>query len=431
MRGLRNSVAACLLAGLIALGVLVALPHRTYADETSGNAPVVPTSAPTKTFTDIPEDHPAYRAITRIATLGIMDGYEDDTFRPSDEVTRADMAVTLWKMAGEPAPSSRSKGFDDVDAESGYDEAVRWASSVGVIDGNKDGTFAPSTNVTHEQLAVMLANYARNVCSVKAKGSEADLEEVYDAEEISSEAVSSVAWCVKRQIMVIDEGLVTPQEASTRADVAMMVVGLYDIVGSRTTNKVALRTYQRYLKSLSESTTIVIDCDGNGLPNPDGEEKNEAMLYAYAVGDFDGDGISELLVCIREDAPDHLCTSYVCKYSKSAGGLVKCAPSISRLVPLEMITCYASGWIELDDGMFMATKDGQAEKMGGIEGQTLLAKMRADGKYLLVAYSTYDSTVISTFDKAEYNRIVSELTDGGILDIELVQATATNIDAII
>lgn len=54
----------------------------------------------TATFTDVPTSHPFFQYIEALAASGITTGYDDDTFRPSQPITRGQMAVFLSKALG-------------------------------------------------------------------------------------------------------------------------------------------------------------------------------------------------------------------------------------------------------------------------------------------------------------------------------------------
>ena len=412
----------------MALAMVVAVPAR--GEEQQQNAPVYATTAPARSYDDVPEDSPVYGAVARVSSLMIMDGVTDTEFRPDEVATRSQMALALWKMAGEPSVIAKAKTFTDVEEGTPFFQAVRWASSVGVITSDKDA-FNPDTEVTKEQVAVMLANYANKVCGHKVSGGRADLEGAWDVDEVSSWAVDACGWCVGRGLITLNDGALEPHAGVKRGEVAQALSRLYDIVGSTTLRSEALRAYKAYLHQLAGSKTIAVDCDGNGLPQSvaDGE-KTEDLLYAFAVGDFDSDAIPELLLCIREGAPDHKCVLYVCEYSKSAGGLIRNAPVASREVPVEMATFYGSGWIKIDNGSYMATSDGAATALGGEEGCLLVPRMRMDGQYSLVSYAGDDAKAEIKLSKSDYNHVMSELEADGILDIELYQATDANIDAV-
>jgi hypothetical protein len=67
---------------------------RIYYQLQVGPAPGV------ATFTDVPTSHPFFQYIEALAASGITTGYDDDTFRPSEPITRGQMAVFLSRALG-------------------------------------------------------------------------------------------------------------------------------------------------------------------------------------------------------------------------------------------------------------------------------------------------------------------------------------------
>jgi len=91
--------------------------------------------------------------------IGIFSGYGDGTFRPSNIVTRAEMATIICKMLyGADVDGANFSGvnvFSDVTKswQIGY---VNLCSSLGIVSGYGDGTFHPEQTVTTAEAAVML-----------------------------------------------------------------------------------------------------------------------------------------------------------------------------------------------------------------------------------------------------------------------------------
>jgi hypothetical protein len=52
-------------------------------------------------FKDVPETHWCYKAIEELAEKGILNGYEDGTFKPDAPVTRAEVAAIISRIKGE------------------------------------------------------------------------------------------------------------------------------------------------------------------------------------------------------------------------------------------------------------------------------------------------------------------------------------------
>ena len=116
-------------------------------------------------------------------------------------------------------------GFSDVNGHAYYGKAISWAKQAGVVNGNGDGTFRPDANVTREELAAMLANFAKKYNSFVDVDADKVLGEFSDGASVSdwAEAVDSVAWAVEGEIMG-NGGFIAPTAQITRAEAAAMVV---------------------------------------------------------------------------------------------------------------------------------------------------------------------------------------------------------------
>ena len=111
------------------------------------------------TFSDVPLDYWAFDWIEAIASAGITSGYPDGTYRPGNPVTRAEMAVFLLKgmNAGTyepPAPDS-SHPFSDI-AGHWAEDWMEELYDVGLTSGYPDGTYRPQNQVTRAEMAVFL-----------------------------------------------------------------------------------------------------------------------------------------------------------------------------------------------------------------------------------------------------------------------------------
>lgn len=188
-------------------------------------------------FADVPMNHWAREVIWKAVNEGLMTGYTPKSsidprlFGTKDKITRGQIAVFLWNWAGRPAAGANAKAFSDVARNAYYYTAVRWASSAGVVSGYESGKFGPNDNITREQLAVMLANYARNVAGIKVTGSASDYAGMSDADQVASYARNAMGWCVKNSILSGANGKLMPKGSATRAQTAKMVVFLRDRLG--------------------------------------------------------------------------------------------------------------------------------------------------------------------------------------------------------
>lgn len=96
-------------------------------------------------------------AVNLLSNLGIINGYEDGTFRPDNTITRAEVAAIMVRMLGlEDSAEQGATIFTDVAADNWASGYVNVAQAQGIINGMGDGTFAPSAEVTYEQVVKMI-----------------------------------------------------------------------------------------------------------------------------------------------------------------------------------------------------------------------------------------------------------------------------------
>ena len=106
-------------------------------------------------YSDCNSDLWCNNAISTLSNMGIIDGFSDGTFRPYAKITRAQfakIAVGFFETTREDYQGY----FTDVDIDAWYTEYVEAATRVGLIEGFNDGTFRPNTNITRAQACVIV-----------------------------------------------------------------------------------------------------------------------------------------------------------------------------------------------------------------------------------------------------------------------------------
>ena len=104
--------------------------------------------------------------VERFAELGVTRGYGDGTFRPHQDVTRAQMAAFLVRAFD--LPPAGDAGFSDIDANTHRDDINSLASS-GITRGYGDGTFRPHQDTTRAQMAAFI-NRALTAAALPGEG---------------------------------------------------------------------------------------------------------------------------------------------------------------------------------------------------------------------------------------------------------------------
>jgi subtilisin family serine protease len=120
-----------------------------------------PIGHPHHGFRDVPKTSYYSDAVRWLKAEGITHGYgRTNTYAPDVDVTRAQMAAFLWRVAGEPTGYPHH-GFHDVPSDSYYSDAVRWLKAEGITDGyGRTNTYAPDVDVTRAQMAAFLHRLA-------------------------------------------------------------------------------------------------------------------------------------------------------------------------------------------------------------------------------------------------------------------------------
>lgn len=128
-------------------------------------------------YTDVTEANWFYKAVTYVTENGLVDGETETTFAPSADMTRADMIVALYRMAGSPEVTGENP-FTDVAADADYYAAVIWGTSNGVINGTSETTFSPDDSLQRQAFATMLYRYAELMAADETTDETAPAEEV-------------------------------------------------------------------------------------------------------------------------------------------------------------------------------------------------------------------------------------------------------------
>ena len=108
---------------------------------------------------DIDQSKWYHEAVHYVVEKGIMNGYNKNEFGPNDTLSRAMLAQILYNNAGKPT-AAKNTSCSDIKPGDWFASAVNWASENNIVTGFTDGTFKPGANITREQLAVMLYRYA-------------------------------------------------------------------------------------------------------------------------------------------------------------------------------------------------------------------------------------------------------------------------------
>ena len=118
-----------------------------------------PATASTASFTDLTADY--YKdAIAWAAANNVVNGYPDNRFAPGDSITREDLVTILYRLAGSPSTSKTLDGYTDASSVHSYARtAMAWAVEKGVVTGYTDNTIRPTNSATRAEVCTILMRY--------------------------------------------------------------------------------------------------------------------------------------------------------------------------------------------------------------------------------------------------------------------------------
>lgn len=193
-----------------------------YPQGSSWSIAYVTTSA--LPFTDVSPAHWGYGAVKHCYSNGYFSGTSATTFDPNASMTRAMMAVVLYRMAGCPeVDSSVVVPFTDLNKNAWYYNGVAWCYSKGIVTGVSATELAPDMSVTREQAACFLyrlagaLGYDTQVNDINA------INSFSDASSVGSYAVTAMAWAVENNIMRGSDSMLLPKNSATRVQIASLL----------------------------------------------------------------------------------------------------------------------------------------------------------------------------------------------------------------
>jgi hypothetical protein len=110
----------------------------------------------TSDFTDVATGKWYTQAIAYLASIGILEGYEDGTFRPDGQITRAEFAALVSRF-DDLSASADADAFSDISGHWAADY-INSAAEKGWIQGYPDGTFRPQNQLTRAEIVTAVNN---------------------------------------------------------------------------------------------------------------------------------------------------------------------------------------------------------------------------------------------------------------------------------
>ena len=107
-------------------------------------------------FSDVSADSWYNQTVSTLASMGILKGYEDGSFRPNAPITRAEFGAIATRFFAETGATYEPGTFSDVTGDEWYANAIQDAVNLGLIGGYEDGTVRPNNNITRAEACAIV-----------------------------------------------------------------------------------------------------------------------------------------------------------------------------------------------------------------------------------------------------------------------------------
>ncbi|GIP23125.1 cadherin-like beta sandwich domain-containing protein [Paenibacillus sp. J22TS3] len=175
-------------------------------------------------FTDV-EGHWAQSAVNDMGSRMIVTGEDSSHYRPDATITRAEFTAIVVRALGLPDNGSISP-FGDVKSGDWFVGAVAQAKGYGMINGYEDGTFRPLQTISRQEAMVMIERAMKIMgMTTKVDGPEGDtlLQPFSDRAAVDGWAKAAVAAVIKNGIVDGASAALLPKKEITRAETAAIV----------------------------------------------------------------------------------------------------------------------------------------------------------------------------------------------------------------
>ncbi len=183
--------------------------------------------ASARQFTDIASVPWAKDSIDMLSSLGIINGVSDVTFNPKAYTTRGDFMLVMSRLLG--LEGQASSGFADVDSSKYYANAIGLTKGLGIANGVDQNRFMPDANISRQDVMVIVSRTLEKIGVLK-KGDVKLLENFSDNGYISPYARQAMADLIEMGIVKGDGGMLKPANNITRAEMAVIMKNVYDII---------------------------------------------------------------------------------------------------------------------------------------------------------------------------------------------------------
>jgi 2',3'-cyclic-nucleotide 2'-phosphodiesterase / 3'-nucleotidase / 5'-nucleotidase len=180
-------------------------------------------------FTDL-KGHWSQQDVELLASKRVVEGQAASQFAPDARITRAEFAALLVRALGLKPDAADAKAIKDVNGSEWYAGALGAAVKAGLLDGFEDGTFRPEARISRAEMAVMISR-ALSAAGKSVPGAGASSASFADGSQIPSWASDAVSKSATAGIIEgVGANSFAPLQQASRAEAAVMLKRLLQFV---------------------------------------------------------------------------------------------------------------------------------------------------------------------------------------------------------
>jgi hypothetical protein len=212
-------------------------------------------SAASLTDTNLPW---AKDSIDKMIARGAVTGYEDQTFKPANKITRAEFA-TIVNKAFNKFNQKASANFSDVHSNQWYYAQVASAKSAGYIVGYPDNTFEPDKQITRAEAAVMVAKL------LNLDSAQTGAKKFTDAAQLPHWALTSISALAEKQVIsgYKEDGSFRASQLITRAEAVVLLDKALSVSGDTSSAPAAQDNGSNSSAATNDTVTVDPTQTGN------------------------------------------------------------------------------------------------------------------------------------------------------------------------
>jgi hypothetical protein len=170
--------------------------------------------------------HWAEKTIDKFVKLRFIDGYEDGSFHPDGKITRAEFAAIITRVFNIGSSSKYSLVLNDIDSHWAKD-VIQKLASTGVINGYEDGTFKPDQTISRQEMVVILSRIV-NLSKLDKDASKGNLTDLASASSYAVNQIKDAAEA--GLISGKGEGIFDPLGSSTRSEALTVILNALNLI---------------------------------------------------------------------------------------------------------------------------------------------------------------------------------------------------------